>query len=470
MRDAILATTSVAFPAGAIFAMAGTSDAAIEALREQVATLTEQSQGIVAQADEEDRDLSDDEVEEINGIGAQVDRLRKQISARETVAASQASAGRRTLPEPQNNGDPASNGRRTVPAQPRANDPRHGFTNFGAFAQAVRLARNPEAGEHEGVKKLLNAATTYGNEGIGADGGFAVPPEFRREIWQKVMGEDNLATRCDRNTTSSNTFVVPSDETTPWGTAGIRAYWDGEGDAINASKPQLSQKSVRLNRLTALVPVTEELLEDAPGLESYIRSRAPMVMTAKMNTAIIAGTGVGQPLGILKSPALVSAAAETSQAADTILYANIVQMWSRMYAPARRNAVWLINQDIEPQLLAMAFDPDATAGKVPVYLPANGAAGSPFATLMGRPVVPVEAASTLGDLGDIILADLTQYMIVTKGQDIRTDVSIHLYFDQALTAFRFIWRVTGQPWWAAAIQPQNAVSTRSAFVTLAERS
>jgi HK97 family phage major capsid protein len=57
-------------------------------------------------------------------------------------------------------------------------------------------------------------------------------------------------------------------------------------------------------------------------------------------------------------------------------------------------------------------------------------------------------------VGDIILVDLSQYMTVTKG-DIRTDVSIHLYFDQDLTAFRFIFRVAGQPWWSNKIIPQN---------------
>ncbi|MGE0724808.1 MAG: phage major capsid protein, partial [Alphaproteobacteria bacterium] len=80
-----------------------------------------------------------------------------------------------------------------------------------------------------------------------------------------------------------------------------------------------------------------------------------------------------------------------------------------------------------------------------------------------------EACSTLGDKGDLIFADLSQYMTLTKGQQIRTDVSMHLYFDQGLQAFRFTFRVNGQPWWGSSITPQFGNQTRSCFVTLDER-
>jgi HK97 family phage major capsid protein len=116
----------------------------------------------------------------------------------------------------------------------------------------------------------------------------------------------------------------------------------------------------------------------------------------------------------------------------------------------------------------MAFDAGAT-DKFPAYLPAGGASASPYSTLMGRPVVPVEACSTLGDVGDIILVDLSQYMALTKGNDIKTDVSMHLYFDQGMQAYRFTFRVAGQPWWGSTISPQFGTSTRSWAVALAAR-
>ncbi|MFA7279806.1 MAG: phage major capsid protein [Sterolibacterium sp.] len=434
--------------------------AALETRRSELFASLEEITNGLAEGD----DLSEEQMEEINDGHEAIEKMDKQIAALKKMAP--VSAGRRATDV--TNGATTENGGRRVPAAPRANDPRGGFRNFGEFATSVADSVRKSSGVDN---RLLAAATTYGNEGTGADGGFAVPPEFRQAIWRKVNSDDNLMTLTDQLETGSNNMTFPKDETTPWQTTGgVQCYWENEGGQVTASKPSLEMSTMRLSKLMALVPVSEELLDDAPGLESWLRSKAPSKMVSKINTAIIDGTGVGQPLGILKSPSLVTVSAETSQTADTIWYPNIVKMWGRLYAPLRRNAVWLINQDVEQSLHQMAFDHAATAGKVPVYLPPNGAAGSPYSTLMGRPVIPVQACKTLGDAGDIILTDLSQYMTLKKaGQDIKTDVSMHLYFDQALQAFRFIFRVNGQPWWGSYITPQNSANTLSWAVALAAR-
>jgi HK97 family phage major capsid protein len=461
MRKAhLLGSTMLALPF-AVFAMAGDTDERLQTLRGEVQDLEEQRDAIVASADEAGADLTDDQVSEIEALQTRITAKAKQITIRENLVASRAGAGRRSAPEPTLD----ANGNRLVqsPANPRQPGAKGGFKSLGDFAMTVRKSGITDS-------RLQAAATTYGNEGAGADGGFAVPPEFRREIWTKVMGEENLLTRTDQLVTGGNSITIPKDETTPWqSSGGVLAYWESEAGAVTQSKPNLQDMTIRLNKLMALVPMSEELMEDAPALDSYLRAKAPQKMVSKLNTAIIRGTGAGQPLGILNAGSTITVAKESGpQTADTVIYKNIVNMWSRLYAPCRRNAVWLINQDIEPQLLRMAFDEGAT-DKYPVYLPANGAAGSPYATLMGRPVVPVEACSTLGDLGDINLVDLSQYMTLTKGGDIKTDVSIHLFFDQALTAYRFMFRVAGQPWWGSSITPQYGTATRSWAVTLEAR-
>ena len=448
-------------PPGMFFADGST----LASLRERVADLQASSTEMIQAADDGDRELTDAEVETIERNAAEVGRLNRQIAAREAIVAPRGdqAPGRRTVSN--ETAMAASGSRGSIPAQPKRDDPRGGFKSFGEFAMAVRR-------DDRNDNRLTAAATTYGNEGTGADGGFAVPPVFRTEIWKKVASEDNLMTRCASLTTSANSLTIPKDETTPWQTSGgILSYWEAEAATVAASKPALSMSTLRLAKLMALVPVSDELLDDAVGLESWLRAKAPEKMTAKINTAIIGGTGVGQPLGILTAlttGATISVAKETSQAADTIYHANIQKMWARLYAPCRRNAVWLINQDIEPQLNAMAFDPAATS-KVPIYLPANGLSDSPYATLMGRPVVPVEACSSIGDQGDIILCDLNQYWVLTKGTDVQTDVSMHLYFDQGLQAFRFTFRMNGQPAWGSSITPQNGSNTRSWAVTLDAR-
>ncbi|RWF66854.1 phage major capsid protein [Mesorhizobium sp.] len=476
--NGLLAVSAAALCAAAFGPiMMDATAARITALENEITDLTAEHEELIAKADEEERDLDEDELAKLEEIAGKISAKKVQLEARkrpEPVA----SAGRRSTSEPQNrngNGD----GQRRVPAGPRDSN-RFGFTSFGTFAKAVQ--NHYRQVDNDEVNKLRNTATTFGNEGTGAEGGFLVPPEFSREIWQKVMAEENLLSRCAPLQTGGNSIMIPKDETTPWqNTGGIQVYWEGEGQAPAASKPLLEMGAFRLFKLFGLVPVSEELLEDAIGLESWLRVKAPAKMAAKINTSIVGGTGVGQPKGIIPGYAavdtsVVQVSKETSQPADTIWMTNIEKMWSRMYAPWRRNAVWLINQDLEPQLAGMAFQASGASSAlpgtsaVPAYLPPGGLSNAPYGTLKGRPVIPIEACSAIGDLGDIIFADFNQYWALTKGSGaIQTDTSIHLYFDQALTAFRFIFRVNGQPAWSSTIDRQNGSNTLSWATTLQAR-
>ena len=126
------------------------------------------------------------------------------------------------------------------------------------------------------------------------------------------------------------------------------------------------------------------------------------------------------------------------------------------------NSVWYINQQIEPLLYMLQV------GDKPVYIPAGGLSESPYATLFGRPVVPLEQCSELGDVGDIILADLSQYLLIDKG-GINAASSIHVRFLYDEAVFRFVYRVDGQPVWNKPITPYKGSATLSPFVALAKR-
>jgi hypothetical protein len=351
-----------------------------------------------------------------------------------------------------------------------------GFRSFGEFAQTVQNHYRGNVTDH--VTRLRNAATTFGNEGVGADGGFLIPPSFSANIWQKVNGIENLLTRCTPLTTDGNSLTIPKDETTPWDTTkGVQVYWEGEGaadpavqgpvrngaaaplQADGAGADQRGNDAGRLGPgvLAARQGAAEDGLEDQHRDHRRHRRRS----AARHHPGLWRGRRVGHP-GL-----------EGDLAAGRYgLVANINKMWGRMYAGWRRNAVWLINQDVEPQLEGMAFRQRHHADRRVVDAGLS-AAGRPQLALRapeGPPGVPIEACSALGNLGDIILCDLSQYWALTKaGGAIQTDTSIHLYFDQALTAFRFIFRVNGQPAWSAPIARQNGSNTLSWAVALQAR-
>lgn len=478
----------------ALAAMAGSAlivndSSTIDSLKARLAELHEISAAIQAKADAEKRDLTLDETKELDACMAEFEQVEASIERRERITAQQsrlsAPQPRQAAPnpvaapqaaaQPQASAQPARlrDGLQNTRLRTLEERQRWGFTSMGDFAIAVRNGiLNPSQIDQRLVQNA--AAGTFGSEGVGADGGFAVPPEWRTEIMAQVEAEDGLLTRTDVQNISSNSITYPIDESPAWASSGgIRAYWDGEGDTINQSKPALKDLTVKTHRLTALVPVTEELQQDAAAMNGYITGKAGEVIAFKLNDAILNGTGAGMPLGILNSPCKVTVTKESSQTNGTIHGRNVLKMMSRMPARSYGRAVWLINQDCLPQVAGLAMDvtkADGTAaGAGILYMTPQGLANqSAFGSILGRPIVVTEACPSLGTEGDIVLADLSKYLSVVKGA-LKTDYSIHLWFDQAINAFRFILRMNGQPWLSAAIARKNGSNTLSHFVTLQAR-
>lgn len=455
----------------------------VEELRARLVDLHAQAQGIQAKADQKGRPMNSEELEVFNAVSAEFDATEADIQRREklekqgialakpdprqtpyeTRATAEAGAG-----EP----PPARPAQHIEMREPWERDAtRWGWGSLGEMAMSVVAASRPGAQmlDPRLQIRMEDPGSTITQEGVGADGGFLVPPEFRADIMEKVMGEDELIALTDQYNSARNSMVFPMDETTPWqSSGGLQAYWEGEADQIAKSKVALTNKQIRLNKLAALVPVTDETLEDAPMMDSYLRAKVPQKINYKINHAIVQGTGAGQPLGLLNSPALVTVAKESGQTADTVVAENLVKMYARMPATGLPNAVWLLNQDVLPQLMLMKIEGSA-GGVFPVFVPPGGLSSAPYGTILGRPVRLTEACNTVGDAGDVLFVDPTQYMTATKTGGIRVDVSMHIYFDYDAAAFRFILRVAGHPWWSSTIARRSGTNTLSPYVTLAAR-
>lgn len=348
-------------------------------------------------------------------------------------------------------------------------DPRAGFKSFAEFAKDVWQAGPNEMAQSERLR--IHAASGM-SQTIGHDGGFLVPPTFSTQIWDGMRTSiDNLWMETDQYTVEGESLTIPANAETSRAAGsrygGIRAYWLGEADQITSSAPTFRQMKLEPQELAVLVYVTDKLLRNSPvALEQYLTKAATEEINFYVNDAIVNGSGVGKPLGILNAACLVSVTKETGQAADTIVKENLDKMWARLHARSWANAKWYINQDCLPQLQNLSQT--VGVGGMPVFLPPGGMSAAPYGTLYGRPVVPIEYAQTLGDNGDIILADLSAYAFGLKG-GVGQAMSIHLKFDYMETAFRWNFACDGQPWLASAITPFNSTDTLSPFVALAER-
>ena len=357
--------------------------------------------------------------------------------------------------------------------EPTKPNPENKEESFGSFGEQLMAVVEAARGDRKVDPRLTTRALGL-SEGVPSAGGFLVQTDFSTELLKRVYQTGVLASRCRKIPISANANGIKIngiDESTRvsgsrWG--GLQTYWLSEAGTKYSSKPKFRQIELSLNKLIGLCYATDELLQDTAALESIITQAFSEEFGFVIDDAIVNGTGAGQPLGVLNSGALVTVGAEAGQPAATILTENIVKMWARMWARSRPNAVWFINQNIEPQLFTMSLA--VGIGGIPVYMPANGLSGSPYASLMGRPVIAIEQCQTLGTLGDIILADMSQYILADKG-GMQTAQSIHVQFTTDESVFRFVYRVDGQPIWNSALTPYKGTvaNSLSPFVVLATR-
>lgn len=343
------------------------------------------------------------------------------------------------------------------------------FKSLGEQLSAIAKASFPGAS----VDERLTKAPSGMNEGVGSQGGFLLQPEFATELF-KLSHETGILSKKTKKVpigTNSNSLVINAiDETSRvtgsrWG--GVNVYWVDEGDTVAATKPKFRRMELKLHKMMGIYYATEELLQDTTALGSIVMQAFSEEFGFKNDDAILNGKGGGQPLGIMNSGALISIAKEVGQAAATIVAENVEKMWVQCYAPNRRKAEWYINQDCETQLWGLYKA--IGVGGIPLYLPPAGYYNqAPDGQLLGRPVNVIEQCQTLGTLGDIILADLGDYVMIEKRGIVASD-SVHVRFLYDEMTFKFTYRVDGQPLWNAPLTPANGTNTLSPFVALASR-
>ncbi len=429
-----------------------------KSLREKAASYESTAQKILDRAEGEGRDLTEAESEDVRGLLAKLSSVQGQIDTyRAKVDGSLEAVIERESWEQDSQNAAMLQQAKSVGTRGKV------FATLGDQLAAVMGAAN---GRHD--ERLARVEQHFGmHSGIGSEGGFAVEPAFVADILRRVHDTGMLAQRCRTFDLGEphNGIVLPAvDESSRADGSrlgGVRAYRVSEQGTITDTQPKLRRLEIKLQKMAALCHVSSELLQDNPLLGRFVTDAFVEELAFKLDSEIFNGNGGAECIGIMNSSALVTAAADPQQTADTVSASNIARMWSRLWPRSRRSAAWLVSPDAEAQLFTM------TIGEVPVFQPANGMADAPYGRLLGRPIIPFEGCSPVGDLGDIVLADLNEYILVRKAMQAAT--SIHVKFLTDEQSFRMTWRVNGQPAWSAPLTPYNGGDTLSPFVTLAAR-
>ena len=346
------------------------------------------------------------------------------------------------------------------------------FRTLGDQLMAVKAVSLTQGRVTAPRLSALNMKATGMNELVGSEGGFLVESSFVNLLLKPLHEDGPFSSRVDRLPVGANSngiIVNAVDETSRahgsrWG--GIKGYRLAEGGTKSASKPTFKLSELRFKKYAVLCYATDELIQDSTALASIIQQGCSEELDFMVNDDILNGAGVAGPLGILTSTARIVAGAEAGQLADTLVTENIFNMWARMQPRSKPNATWFINTDITPQLYALALS--VGTGGIPMFMLPGSLPDSPSGALMGRPVVETEFNATLGDQGDIVLADMSQYAMIDR--DVDAASSIHVQFLTDETCFRFVYRVDGQPKITVPLTPyKGGGNTLSPFVTLEAR-
>lgn len=386
-------------------------------------------------------------------------------------------------------------------ADPKAR--KDGFKSFGEKLQAVAFgARSgrPDPrllfGDLGSDGKFHAAGGSDGamNEAVPSEGGFLVGADADTKIYQRTYATGAIKSRCSRQTISNNANrlklrVVDEDSRADGSRmGGVLSYWENEADTVVSSRAKFRAMELVLNKILALVPVTNELLEDAAALEDWIMTNLPTELNFRIEEALINGTGVGQPLGVLNAQACLQIAKYSTDSGAVFTANDVLNMWARFWQPGLLNSIasiatenltvgnagqtpgsaWFIDQTVIPQLFGMTLG-TGTAVILLYHPPGYNGLSGPYGQLLGIPVIPTEHNQVLGTPGDVILADMSQYLLADKG-GIKIASSMHVNFKQDEMMFRFTDRVDAQPTWKKPLTPKNGGSTLAPFVTVATRS
>ena len=237
------------------------------------------------------------------------------------------------------------------------------------------------------------------SEGVQADGGYLVPVEFERQIVDGLE-EANVVRGLAKVITTS------AERKIPVAAAHSEAKWTAENGAYTESNPTFDQKTIDAFKLTDLVKVSIELLQDSMfDLESYIAAEFARAFGIAEEQAFCVGTGTGQPTGIFTEKG--GQVGVTAASAAAVTADELISLVYSLKSPYRRNAKFLMN--------------DATIGAIRKLKDGNGVylwqpslqAGEPD-KLLGyelytSPYVPQMAAgafsAAFGDFRNYWIAD-----------------------------------------------------------------
>lgn len=260
-------------------------------------------------------------------------------------------------------------------------------------------------------------------EGVDSQGGYLVPEQYLNKMIEKLAAPSRLAGLVNRLTTSRDNLNIPrvvyNDDNIY--TTGMRVTWTGEIPASptvhRVVDPVFGMIRIPVHTAMMSLPMTNDMVEDAafPVL-AWATGKFQETIELLYEHMILAGTGTGQPSGILKAPGTVDNPPTSPLGTGTAITAdNIIAITYDVPSQYDGNSRFVLNKTSTGKAIALLKDTTNRylfAAGIPN---ADGIALDRPNTLVGYPFVYSPFMPNAAALAyPLIFGDLTGYTLVQR--------------------------------------------------------
>ncbi len=263
--------------------------------------------------------------------------------------------------------------------------------------------------------------------GTATEGGNLVPSELDSMLVEALLDHNEF-----RNYVT--VIQTSSDRSFPIETTVGQAGWTAEEAAYNEDDPAFGLATVSAHKLTRIIKVSEELVQDSVfDLMGYLARNFAKSFGIAEETAFVAGTGTGQPSGFVGA----AGTGATAASATAITADELIDLYHSVTRPYRRNATFTMN--------------DLTAAAIRKLKDSNGQyiwqaglqAGQPD-MLLGKPLIATGAQGAMATGVDAVTFGDLSYYYVAERSGRAMQVLVEKYADTGQVGYRMYERLDGK--------------------------
>lgn len=327
-----------------------------------------------------------------------------------------------------------------------------GFRNMGEMINAIK------SGDNDALRQLRNMSGS-----VGTEGGFAVPEIWWSQIWNSGLEKSVALNKCTIFKMTSNVLNIAawdSEDHSNGPIANVAGSWLGELDTATRVTPKTRLIKFDAHKLGIYVGISSEATEDSAALTKSVAPMMTSSLAFTLDSAILNGSGVARPAGILNCGATIAHGRAT---ANSLAFADFKNMLGRLLPTSLGRAIWIVS----PSAFALLVGLEVITSTGHLAMSSTPGAGKLNMELLGHPVRVSEKLPALGSKGDVMLVDFSYYGLGLRSGG-RYETTRSANWSQDTQDSRLLLRADGAGLVNSPMTPSGGGSTLSPFVVLDE--